>query len=80
MEVDFLLEGTWETEIDVAPTEGPSITAVADFSTKNNYIFIEDLGFPDADALAWYIEGTLPNRIGKRGFHLGFHHSEVMSR
>ncbi|RMD57841.1 MAG: GMC family oxidoreductase, partial [Nitrospirae bacterium] len=35
----------------------------ADFSTKKNQIFIEDLGFPDA--LAWYLEGAIPsgNRV-----------------
>lgn len=55
---DFLLEGTWNSKMYVDATEGPSITAVADFSSAKHSIHIEDLGFPDA--LAWYLEGALP--------------------
>jgi len=55
---DFLLEGTWNSKVYVDPTEGPSITAVADFSSDKYDIHIEDLGFPDA--FAWYLEGALP--------------------
>ena len=56
---DFLLALTHDTREVIAPTDGPSITAVADFSTEDNSIFIEDLGFPDA--LAWYLEASIPN-------------------
>jgi cholesterol oxidase len=60
---DFLLAGTMEADRLVDPTQGPSITAVADFSTGTNQIHIEDLGFPDP--VMWMLEGAMPspNRI-----------------
>ncbi|MFA4901938.1 MAG: GMC family oxidoreductase [Desulfobaccales bacterium] len=60
---DFLLAGTMEADRLVDPSQGPSITAVADFSTGTNQIHIEDLGFPDA--VTWMLEGAMPspNRI-----------------
>ena len=61
---DFLMEATWDTDMDICPTDGPSITAGADFSTEDNSIFIEDLGFPDV--MAWYLEGLLPSTSGLR--------------
>ena len=56
---DFLLAGTMDADREIDPGRGPSITAVADFSTPNNRIFIEDLGFPDA--FMWLLEGTIPS-------------------
>jgi cholesterol oxidase len=55
---DMLLAGTL-TDRDVDSTRGPSITAGADFSTPNQQIYIEDLGFPDP--VIWFIEGMLAN-------------------
>jgi cholesterol oxidase len=55
---DFLLAGTADANREIDPGSGPSITAIADFSTANNKIFIEDLGFPDP--FLWYLEGSLP--------------------
>jgi len=56
---DFLLSATLDADRDVDPGQGPSITAGADFSTANNSIYIEDLGFPNP--FLWLLEGTLPN-------------------
>jgi len=56
---DFLLAGTLDADRIVDPGRGPSITAGADFSTGNNQIFIEDLGFPDS--FMWLLEGIIPN-------------------
>ena len=56
---DFLLSGAIDTDREVDPSQGPSITAGADFSTANNQIFIEDLGFPNP--FMWLLEGVLPN-------------------
>lgn len=55
---DFLLAGTMNADRVVDPGRGPSITAGADFSTRNNRIFIEDLGFPDS--FMWMLEGIIP--------------------
>lgn len=41
---DFLIPKTVGTPQNLQPTAGPTITAGADFSTKENRIFIEDLG------------------------------------
>jgi cholesterol oxidase len=41
---DFLIPKTVGTPMNLRPTSGPIITAGADFSTKQNVIFIEDLG------------------------------------
>ena len=56
---DFLLSGAIGTAPEIDPSQGPSITAGADFSTANNRIYIEDLGFPNP--LMWLIEGVIPN-------------------
>lgn len=56
---DFLLAGTFEADREVDPGSGPDITAITDWSTEKNRIFIEDLGFPDP--LLWFLEGSLPS-------------------
>ncbi len=56
---DFLLAGTQDADREIDPGRGPSITVGADFSTANNRIFIEDLGFPDP--FMWFLEGAAPN-------------------
>lgn len=56
---DFLLAGAFDVDREIDPARGPSITAGADFSTANNRIFVEDLGFPDP--FMWYLEGAIPN-------------------
>ena len=57
---DFLLAATVGADAEVDPARGPSITAGAEFSTRNNKIYIEDLGFPDP--FIWMLEGMIPNR------------------
>jgi cholesterol oxidase len=57
---DFLLAGTFNANRVVDPSQGPSITVGADFSTPNNRIFVEDLGYPEP--FIWLLEGSLPNR------------------
>jgi cholesterol oxidase len=56
---DFLLAGTMNANRVVDPARGPSITAVADFSTAANQIHIEDLGFPNP--FIWMLEGAIPS-------------------
>jgi len=56
---DFILAGTFETDREIDPGRGPSITAGADFSTASNRIYIEDLGFPDP--FMWFLEGAIPS-------------------
>ena len=56
---DFLLAATLHTDARIDPGVGPSITAGADFSTPNNRIFIEDLGFPNP--FMWQLEGVIPS-------------------
>jgi len=56
---DFLLAGTLNSNREIDPSQGPSITAGADFSTANNRIFIEDLGYPNP--FFWLLEGMLPS-------------------
>ena len=56
---DFLLAGTLDADREIDPGRGPSITVGADFSTENNRIFIEDLGFPEP--FMWLLEGAIPN-------------------
>jgi cholesterol oxidase len=55
---DFLLAGALESNREVDPGAGPSITAAIDASTANNRIMIQDLGFPDP--FLWYLESALP--------------------
>jgi len=56
---DFLFAATLNSDRHIDPGVGPSITVGADFSTPNNKIFIEDLGFPES--FIWLLEGTIPN-------------------
>jgi cholesterol oxidase len=65
---DFLLAGTFESNRDVDPGSGPSITAITDWSTPKNRIYIEDLGFPDP--LLWFLEGALPTPTRLMNLHL----------
>ncbi|HEY6046524.1 MAG TPA: GMC oxidoreductase, partial [Pyrinomonadaceae bacterium] len=55
---DFLLAGTLESNREVDPGSGPSITAAINYETANNKIMIQDLGFPDP--FLWYLESALP--------------------
>jgi len=55
---DFLLAGALESNREVDPGAGPSITGAIDASTANNRIMIQDLGFPDP--FLWYLESALP--------------------
>lgn len=57
---DFLFAGAMDLPHMVDPAYAPSITAVADCSTSEHHIHIEDLGFPDQ--LLWFLEGALPPR------------------
>jgi cholesterol oxidase len=57
---DFLLAGTLYDDKIIDPSSGPSITAGAGFASEGQYIYIEDLGFPDP--LLWYINGSIPTR------------------
>lgn len=67
---DFLLAGTFESNQEVDPGAGPSITAGVDYSTSKNKILIQDLGFPDP--FLWYLESGLPvpNRLKNLGLFL----------
>lgn len=56
---DFILAGTLDANRDIDASRGPSITAGADFSTENNRIFIEDLGYPNP--FMWILEGLIPH-------------------
>jgi cholesterol oxidase len=56
---DFLFGATLDSDRHIDPGVGPSITIGADFSTANNKIFIEDLGFPES--FMWLLEGAIPN-------------------
>jgi cholesterol oxidase len=62
---DMLLGGAMDvpTETPVDPAVGPSITAIADFSTDEHSIHIEDLGYPDQ--MLWFLEAVLPPRKGR---------------
>lgn len=55
---DFLLAGTLESNREIDPGAGPSITAGFDCSTPNHRLMIQDLGFPDP--MLWYLESALP--------------------
>lgn len=65
---DFLLAGTFEANRQVDPSSGPSITAGVDYSTENNKILIQDLGFPDP--FLWYLESALPVPNRLKNLHL----------
>jgi cholesterol oxidase len=56
---DFLLAGTHFQDRIVEPGRGPSITSGVSFRKNNDqYIFIEDLGFPDP--FIWYFNHVIP--------------------
>jgi cholesterol oxidase len=55
---DMLFAGAYGTNREINATIGPGITAGADFSTADNGIFIEDLGFPEG--FTWFFEASLP--------------------
>lgn len=57
---DFLFAGAMDVPTVVDPAYAPSISAVADCSTKEHHIHIEDLGLPDQ--MLWFLEGALPPR------------------
>jgi cholesterol oxidase len=73
---DFLLAGTLESNRDVDPGAGPSITAAVDVSTANNRIMIQDLGFPDP--FLWYLESALP--VPRRLKNLGLFFRKYLMR
>ena len=56
---DFILAGTLDADRDIDPSQGPSITAGVDFSTKNNRIYIQDLGFPNP--FMWFLQASVPS-------------------
>jgi cholesterol oxidase len=64
---DFLLAGTLESNREVDPGAGPSITAGLQYSSGDHKILIQDLGFPDP--FLWYLESALPvpNRLKNLG-------------
>lgn len=68
---DFLLAGTRDSNREVDPGAGPSITAGVDYSTADNKILIQDLGFPDP--FLWYLESALPmpRRLKNIGLFFG---------
>jgi cholesterol oxidase len=87
---DMLFAGAMDVPLEhgVDPAVGPSITAVADCSTEQHAIHIEDLGYPDQ--MLWLIEGLIPpqrnrllqylqlaGRYLKRSLGLGSTHSRV---
>lgn len=59
---DFLFAGTGYQSRTVEPGRGPSITAGVGFhdKKKQQYIYIEDLGFPDP--FIWYFNSAIPTR------------------
>jgi cholesterol oxidase len=60
---DFLFAGALGGSELIDPAAGPSITAIADFSTAEHDIHIEDLGFPDP--MFWFLEAALPPSSGR---------------
>jgi cholesterol oxidase len=73
---DFLLAGTLESNREVDPGSGPSITAGVEYSTPNNKILIQDLGFPDP--FLWYLESALP--VPRRWQNLGLFFRKYLMR
>lgn len=56
---DLLFAGTRYQDRVIDPGHGPSITAGVGFGDRDGqYIFIEDLGYPDP--FIWYLNGILP--------------------
>ncbi|HEY4185541.1 MAG TPA: FAD-dependent oxidoreductase, partial [Polyangia bacterium] len=60
---DMLFAGALDMPGAIDPAQGPSITAIADCSTRENTIHIEDLGY--ADPMMWLLEGVLPPTTGR---------------
>ena len=73
---DFLLAGTLESNREVDPGSGPSITAGINYETANNKIMIQDLGFPDP--FLWYLESALP--VPRRLKNLGLFFRKYLMR
>ncbi len=58
---DFLFAGTRYQDRIVEPGRGPSITAGVGFRKQDKqYIYIEDLGYPDP--FIWYFNNAIPTR------------------
>lgn len=56
---DFLFAGTRYRKRIVEPGRGPSITSSVGFNKNNQqYVFIEDLGYPDP--FIWYFNNAIP--------------------
>ena len=55
---DFLYAGTHYQRRIVEPGRGPSITTSVGFKNNQQYIFIEDLGYPDP--FIWYFNQAIP--------------------
>lgn len=55
---DFLLAGTHYQDRIVEPGRGPSITSGISFRKHAQFIFIEDLGYPDP--FIWYLNNIIP--------------------
>lgn len=60
---DMLFAGAVETKQAIDPAVGPSITAIADCSTAEHAISVEDLGLPDP--MLWFVEAALPPSPGR---------------
>lgn len=57
---DFIFAGTRYQSRIVDPGRGPSITAGVGFRKGEQYIYIEDLGYPDP--FIWYFNQAIPTR------------------
>jgi cholesterol oxidase len=66
---DMILAGTMNANREVDAGRGPHIAAGADFSTENNRIFIEDLGFPDS--FLWFFDGAIPTGRRVKNLFIG---------
>lgn len=56
---DFILAGTFESNREVDPGQGPSITAMTTHAAGGHRVSVQDLGFPDP--FLWYLESALPS-------------------
>jgi cholesterol oxidase len=61
---DLLFAGTLYPDQRVDPGRGPSITVGVGFASEGQYIYIEDLGYPDP--FLWGIQGALPTKRSLR--------------
>jgi cholesterol oxidase len=57
---DLLFAGTLYPDQRIDAGRGPSITAGVGFASEGQYIYIEDLGYPDP--FLWGIQGALPTK------------------